>query len=173
MKSAVISINDKIDKLLDCLDNDILHIEQNILQLNELRILVIKRDDAGLGRLLENIQKNSQSYSENELNRLSIRKELADIMECPYEQVTLSTLEAALSETESHRITERKTKLKSLIEKLKNEHLGTTMLLTECARFNNILLKNIFNFGKTEIISYDSKGETKRQTNTAFMNLKL
>lgn len=173
MKSAVIPIKDNIDKLLVCLDNDILHIEQNLSQLNELRTLIIKRDDAALVKLLENIQKMSEIYQENESNRLSIRKELADALGYTCEQVTLSVLEAKLPETERCQITERKIKLKSLIEKLKKEHLSTTMLLSECARFNNIILKNIFNFGRTEIISYDSKGETKRQTETAFMNLKL
>ena len=141
--------------------------------MNELRTLVIKRDDAGLSRLLENIQKSSQNYEENESKRLSIRKELADVLECTCEKVTLSALEVTLPDTERTEIHDRKIKLKSLIEKLKKEHLGTTMLLAECARFNNILLQNIFNFGKTEIVSYDSKGETKRHTNTAFMNLKL
>ena len=169
MKPAVTSIQDKIDRLLVCLDNDIRHIEQNLSLLNELRTFVIKRDDASLVGLLEKLQNSSQTYVENETTRLSIRKELADTLECTCEQVSLSTLETTLPEIERSKITERKIKLKSLIEKLKNEYLSTTILLNECA----ILLRNIFNFSKTEIISYDSKGETKRQNNPAFMNLKF
>ena len=62
MKATSISIEDKIDELLAVLDTDIQHIQQSLSYLNELRSLVIKRDDTALGTLLGVIRAGSDSY---------------------------------------------------------------------------------------------------------------
>jgi len=173
MKAAVVSIEDKVDRLLACLDLDVQHMQESLLQLNEMRRLVIKRDEAALGKLLESIQVGAGSYRIHESNRKSIRKELADSLGCGIEQMTLSTLEVNLPETIKDRITLMKTKLKSLSMELKKEYLSTALLLSECARFNNLLLKGIFDLGKTESLHYNSNGETRRQIDTAFVNLQI
>jgi len=147
--------------------------QQSLLQLNEMRRLVIKRDETALGKLLESIQAGAGCYRDHELNRKSIRKELADSLGCGIEEMTLSTLEVNLPEAKKNRIILMKTKLRSLSVELKKEYLSTTLLLSECARFNNLLLKGIFDLGKTESIHYNSNGETRRQIDTAFVNLQI
>jgi hypothetical protein len=47
------------------------------------------------------------------------------------------------------------------------------LLLSECARFNNMLLKGILGLGKTESIQYKSNGQTRRHIDTAFVNLQI
>jgi len=173
MKATAVGIEDKVDELLVCLDKDIQHIEQNLSHLNELRSLVIKRDDVALSRLLESIQAGADSYKSHELYRQSIRKELASALDCNPEQMTLSVLEISLPKTKRAQITQMKAKLKSLIEEFKKEHLSTALLLSECARFNNLLLKSIFDIGKTETVYYNSNGATKRQSDMAFVNLQF
>ena len=142
---------DKVDELLAVLDKDIEHIQRSLSRLNELRRLVIKRDDTALGKLLESIQAESDSYRSHELKRQSARKELAIAFGCSLKQMTLSRLEGVLS----------------------GEHLGTALLLSECARFNNVLLKTILDLGKTETVHYNCNGATSRQTETAFVNLQF
>jgi len=173
MKATAIAIEDKVDELLAFLDRDIQHIQESLLKLNELRRLVIKRDDAALGKLLESIEAEADSYRRHELNRQSIRKELANALGCNIEQMTLSTLETSLPKGKKAQVTQRKAKLRSLIKELKKEHLSTALLLSECARFNKLLLKSIFDVGKTEVVYYDSNGATRRQTDTAFVNLQF
>ena len=173
MKTTSIGIQDKIDELLTCLDKDSRHIEESLSQLNELRRLVIKRDDAALGELLADIQAESGRYKSHELNRKSILRELAKALGCNLEQMTLSALETTLPETRKAQIAQRKAKLTSLIEEFKKEHLSTALLLSECARFNNLLLKSILDIGKTGAVYYSSDGITRRQTDTAFVNLQL
>jgi len=173
MKAAPTEIEDKVDELLVVLDRDIRHIQERLSQLNELRSLVIKRDDVALGRLLESIQAKSQSYSENESKRRSIRKELATALGCTFERVTLSRLEAELPEEKKAQITPRKTELGSLIKELKKEHLSTMLLLSECARFNRLLLNSIFDLGRTGMLTYNSNGATSRGADTAFVSLKF
>ncbi len=173
MKATAVGIEDKVDELLACLDKDIRHIQESLLHLNELRRLVIKRDDAALGRLLENIQAESDRYRAHELSRQSIREELANTLGCPLGQMTLSALEASLPEAKKNQVTQMKAELRSLIEELKKEHLGTALLLSECARFNNLLLKGIFDLGRTGTVCYNSNGASKRHIDTAFVNFEF
>ena len=173
MKIAEFEIEDKVDELLAVLDKDIEHIQQNISYLNELRSLVIKRDGVALSKLLERIQSETNSYKDHQLKRRSIRKKLASIFDCDFEQMTLSKLETNLPEEKKAQVTIRKTKLKTLVKELKKEHISTALLLSECARFNNLLLKSIFRLGESGTVTYNSSGTTKRQNDTAFVNLRF
>ena len=173
MRAAEIPIEDKVDQLLACLDKDSRHIEQNLSQLNELRRLVIKRDEAALARLLESIRAESDSYRSHESERQSIRRELGEILGCDVRQMTLSALQASLPKAKRTQVTKMKARLRSLIEEFKKEHLSTALLLSECARFNNLLLKSIFEIGNPEMVYYNSNGTAKRQTDTAFVNLQF
>lgn len=187
MKAAEIKIEDKtqllqnipkhqldeIHELLAVLDEDIRNIQQSLSRLNELRSLVVKRDDTSLAKLLEDIQVESDSYTANEIKRNSIRKELAIALNCNIEQITLSGLEAVLPKEKSDELALKKNKLRELTKQLKKEYLSTTLLLTECARFNNLLLKNVFQIGKTGTVTYGCDGHTKRQDEMAFVNLRF
>ena len=173
MKSTATEIENKVDKLLTCLDKDSQHIQESLSQLNKLRSFVIKRDDFGLNKLLKFIQAEMSSHRNHESKRQTIRKELANALGCNIEQITLSALEAYLPKEKKDQITKKKAKLMLLIKELKKEHLSTILLLSECARFNNLLLKSIFNLGKTGAVYYNSNGATKQQTDMVFVNLHL
>ena len=173
MKAATIEIEEKVDELLACLDTDVRHIQESLSNIDELRSLVIKRDDAALGKLLENIQTRANRYSNNESNRQSIRKDLANTLGCDFEQMTLSKLASCLPEAKRERMTQMQTKLRALSGELKKEHFSTAMLLSECARFNSLLLRSVFDLSHTGAVYYNSNGATKRQVDTAFMNLQF
>ena len=171
---VVLEIERKVDKLLECLDKDVQQIRQNISYLNEMRSLIIKRDDAALDKLLQSVQEISEVYKDNETDRQSIRKELADLLSCSIEQITLSKVEENLPETSRKRVIETRENLRSLIEVLRREYSSTVMLVSECARFNKLLLRSIFDLGKTGTFSYDARGTTRRQDGeAALMNVKF
>jgi sugar-specific transcriptional regulator TrmB len=171
-KAAKLEV-DKIDELLAILDKDIEHIQDSLLRLDKLRSLLIKPNNESLDGLLESIQADSDSYVANETKRQSIRRELAATLGCDVEQMTLSKLEANLEGQQKDQVTGKKIKLKLLTEELKNEHLSTVMLLSDCAMFNSLLLKTIFDFGRTETVYYNSNGSAKRQSDAAFVNLQF
>ena len=173
MEAVTVEIEDKIDELLVILDEDIQYIQGYLLRLNELRSLVVKRNEADLCRLLESIQAESDSYRSHELKRESIRKELANALDCNLEQVTLSRLETVLPEEQKAQVVAKKAELRTLTEELKKEYLSTAMLLSNCARFNRQLLKSVFDLGKMGIVYYNSKGSTKRGMTEAFVNLQF
>ena len=171
MKIRAINIEDKVDELLVVLDEDIENIQKNLSRLNELRSLVIKHDDAALSKLLEGIQAETGSNLRHELKRQWIRQELANALGHDIKQMTLSTLETDLPKEKQVQVTRRKAKLTSLIEKLKKEHLSTAMLLADCARFNRLLLKNVFQHANSGTVTYNPKGAAERQGGSAFVNL--
>lgn len=173
MKTTAINIENKVNELLVVLDEDIENIQKNLSRLNELRSLVIKHDDAALSKLLEHIQAESDSNLRHELKRQSIRRELANALGYDIEQMTLSTLEVDLPKEKQEQVTRRKAKLTSLIEELKKEHLSTALLLSDCARFNRVLLKSVFNLGNTGTVYYGSDGASREQPDMAFVNLQF
>ncbi len=170
MSTWAIEIEDAVDKLLAVLDEDIRHIRQSLSTLDALRHSVIKRDDASLGKLLEVAQSESSSYKNNEAKRGLLREELALALDCAPGQMTLSRLETESSGEKRAQVAERRIKLRALIEQLKKEHASTMMLLSDCVRFNSMLLKSVFQPGATGEITYSRKGSVRRQINAAFVD---
>jgi len=168
-----VEIENKVDELLVSLTKDIEHIQQSLSNLDELRCLVIKRDDSALGRLLERIQAESDSYRQQESKRQAIRQKLANSLGCPVKDLTLSKLEVSTTDGTKERIIRAKAVLRELIGKLRKEYSSTAMLLSECARFNNMLLRSIFNLGRNGVVYYNADGTTRRQSETAFVNLQF
>ena len=171
MKTTVIEIENKVEQLLNVLDKDIRYLNKTLSNLNELRSMVIKRDDASLHKLLESTRSDSKSYKDNELKRQRLREELAFALDCSLKQVTLSRLENELSEEKRAQVTRRKSELNTLAEKFRKEHLNTAMLLSDCAKFNSLLLKSVLGSVQTGTITYDPRGSAERQTNSVFVNL--
>jgi hypothetical protein len=171
MEAVAPQIEQKVDDLLAVLDKDIRHIRDCLSELNELRSSIVKRDDAALGRLLDKVQLASDSYAANEKRRQSIRKELADILGCRFEQMTLSRLESELPKEKTSKIARRTAELRPLVKELKREHTSTMLLLSECARFNGLLLAGILDMGKSGTLVYSPKGAASQQSDNVFVNV--
>jgi hypothetical protein len=173
MNMMPIEIKIKVDRLLIVLDEEAQRMRANLERLNELRALVVKRDETSLKKLLNVIQSESGRFRDNELKREQLRAELASIFGCDLRQMTLSRLADELSGEKRDKVIETRTALQALGRKLKNEYLSTMMLLSECARFNRTLLNNILNLGQTGNVTYNSNGSTDRRGRTAFVNLQF
>lgn len=173
MESITVEMDGKIDELLVVLDEDSRHVREALSRLDELRSLVIKRDEAALGRLLKTIGDESDSYCANESKRQSLREELAAASGCSVAEMTLSRLEAMLPGEKQVQVAQRKAELRLLTEELKREYLKTTMLLSDCARFNSVLLRGVLELGRTGAITYSSDGAAKLQTDTAFVSMQF
>ena len=173
MRTIESEIEAKVDELLVCLEADVKQIQENLSYLNEMRGFVIKRDDEALGKLLENIKAKANRYDGNELKRQSKRRELANLLGRKIEKVTLSELALLLPHDSRERVIEMQTKLRALTDELKKEHMSTSMLLSECARFNNLLLRTVFDLGQSGSVYYNSNGAAKRHMDAALMNMEL
>ncbi len=173
MKTLMLETEDIMNELLAVLDTDIQHLEANITALDQLRRLVVKQDEDALKQLLSSLQSEAGRYRENESRRQALRRELAVASDCAVEEITLSRFAAELSGEMKFQFTRRKEKLQSLASLMKKEHANTFRLLTDCARFNRMLLKSVFNIGRNETTTYNAAGSPQRQMNTMFMNCQL
>ena len=161
-----------VDELVEVLDENIRQVKLTIVRLDELRSAVIKRDEAGLRALLETIQDEGPSYSMVESRRERIRKRLANILGCTAGELNLSRICSHLSAEKSGSILSRQEQLQQLSDKLRIEHTSTRILLMECRRFNNILLRGIFGQGG-EGITYDKRGGSSWDCERGTMSMRL
>jgi hypothetical protein len=173
MNAATSELAQRINELLPVLQRDLEHIEQSIQRLDELRALVIKRDDSGLCRLLEQIGSQSQECVKNQKLREQLREQIAVILDRPLEQVRLGRLQQILPEPQSIQVAQMRQRLVKMVARLRTEHAATTLLLADLARFNGMLLKWILETGQVCGTTYDCRGETSRSRDTALVNLQF
>lgn len=173
MEVAATEIRDKTDELLVVLYEDVRHIQRSLSHLDNLRTLIIKRDEAALRRLLDVIRSETDGYSLNESKRQLIRKELAAALDCSADQVTLSRLDAMLPPAKSRSLARIRAELRGLVDELRGQYLATAALLSDCARFNRNLLATVLELGKTDTVTYNCSGAATRQNGTAFVNFQF
>jgi hypothetical protein len=166
-------IKNKVEQLSLCLDRDIDNMQKTLLRLDEMRSAVIKRNDAGLVRLLDEIRCEMQAYETQQSQRSGIREELAGMLGCSCEEMTLTNLQKWLPEGQGRELAEKKERLKILAGRLKKEYSATVFLLAECARFNRLMLNGIFNKQKPDVITYNAAGVANEERKPAFVNMKL
>jgi hypothetical protein len=173
MKRTAAELENKLDELLAHLECDVEYLQNCLLYLDELKKLVIKRDEAALLGLLEVIQTELVGHKKHEQNRQLARRELAEALGCSSTQITLTALQKFFPQDKCTRLVDIKAKLKTLVERLKVEYAGTAILVAECSRFNSLVLKSIFAQGKTGETYYNANGAANRQSESAFVNLRL
>jgi len=171
--NTITELSQKVDELLVILEKDLEHIANGIEELNGLRTLVIKRDDYGLGRLLEQIRSRSGEYTENLKQREQVRSCIARLLDWPVEKVKLRELEKAVSAEQSTRIKRMRQQLTEKVSQMQSGHSGTVMLLRDLARFNGMLLNTILEKGRRSGTIYNAHGGRSRGGEVAFMNLNL
>lgn len=169
---ALHTMDVKVQALLDVLDEDIRDIEATLLRLDALRTMLVKRDDAGLERLLEDIRRQSESHAVNERKRQDLRAELAVAAGCGPGDLTLSKLRAHLPEPSRTAVAQRQNRLRSLVAQLKREHLLTTVLLSDCTRFNRSLMQTFFGLSGTGNVTYSPSGAARHRSDTTLVSLK-
>ena len=166
-------LENKVAELCAILQGDILRMQTSISQLEQLRCFVIKRDDEALSELLEQIRTGTVDYTGNELERRKLRREIADILGWDMSLVTLSNIASVVND--SHRIVllEQLKQLRELVSRFNQEHVGTKMLVSDCARFNSALLRTVFGLKDTAGVVYGPSGTTSRQAGLSIMDMKF
>jgi hypothetical protein len=87
-------------------------------------------------------------------------------------EMTLTKLIQILPPQRSDQVKETKGKLEGVLSRFKAEHLSTFMLLSECSRFNGMMLSALLD-GRREESTYNRKGSMNAQTKQNIMNLQL
>jgi len=172
MQTLSLEFDNYIDPLIAVLDKDIEHIDSTVEMLDQLRGMVIKRDDKGLNLLVEKARIKSQNYTAIENRREMIRGELARIWGCRVSEMTLTKIIQILGPERSEQIRRTRDRLQRRLERFKAEHLSTYMLLSECSRFNGEMLSALLS-GRSDETTYNRRGSMNRHNGQSFVNMKL
>ena len=172
MKTLSLEFDNLINPLIDVLKGDMEHIASSLEVLDQLRGMIIKRDDKSLNLLLEKARIKTQKYATVENRREQIRKELARLWGCETSEMTLTKLTQILPPDRGDQVRETRDELEGLLERFKAEHLSTFMLLSECSRFNGVMLSALLN-GRRDESTYNSHGSMNQESKRNIMNLQL
>jgi hypothetical protein len=163
-------IEKDIAEMLEILDADIVNTESDINTLNELRGYLVSRDEKNMLGLLYAVRSIIQNRQDNQAKRFNVRKKLAQSLGCAVEKLTLSKLCDCIEEPFKSAIAERRNVLIQIVERFKTEYEATVFLLSDCARFNSLLLRSLVGLGLTESVTYEH-GKVNRVDNAAFINM--
>ncbi len=172
MKATDERLNSLADELLSVLGDDIRHIKLILERLDALRAAVVRRDEQGLKCLLEDAMNEQTTYGLIEQKREMIRKEMARLLGCKISDMNLSKLGSELAGPKRDSVDQTQQELKVLCEKLRKEHMATSILLTECARFNDKLVRRILG-GGCETVTYNDRGNASRQLQRGMVSIRL
>ncbi len=172
MNSADGILDGLADELLSVLSDDIRHIKQTLERLDALRAAVIRRDEEGLKCLLDEVANEQGSYTLVEQRRAVIRKQMADVLGCGIEEMNLSKLCGQLTGERRDLVAQARQELQGMCEKLRKEHTATNILLKECSRFNNLLLRGILGNGR-ETVTYNSRGDASWELQRGMVSIRL
>jgi septal ring factor EnvC (AmiA/AmiB activator) len=157
--------------LLEVLEADIRHLESTLARLNALRSLLIKREDAALQKLLEEVRGQADAYQMNERKREQLRQDLAADLGCAARELTLSKLAGALAgRAVGVALAERQVRLRFLTAQLKREYMQTVLLVRDCIRFNRSLLHVFLGSGGGGA-TYSATGAAKHEINGTLMSM--
>lgn len=122
----------RFELLLELLDEDIRHVEHLLSRLDALRSGLIRRRDAEMSEVLEDMRRETEGHAARDRQREDLRRELAAEWGCSLRDVTLSNLRIRVPDRQRGALMDRHARLKSLVEALKREYALTVMLLTDC-----------------------------------------
>lgn len=147
-----------VTELLHILERDVQYMQTTLTWLAQLREFVIGHEDTALQRLLEQIQSEAAAYRDNESRRRELRHALASTLQSPPEKVTLSRLEGVLSGQLRSQVSQIRGQLQSAARALQSDHAATMLFLSDCARFNRLLLRTVLGGADHETTTYTPRG---------------
>jgi hypothetical protein len=163
-------IEKDIAEMLEILDTDIVNTGNDINILNELRGYLVSRDEKNMLRLLYAVRSIIQNRQDNQSKRFNVRRKLAQTLGCAVEKLTLSKLCDYIEEPFRTAIAERRNALVQIVERFKTEYEATAFLLSDCARFNSLLLRSLIGLSSAESVTY-KPGKVNRTNSAAFINM--
>ena len=165
-------LNGLVDELMKVLDEDILRISSFLQQLDQLRASVIKRDEEALKILLESLNSQNSNYREIEDRRQNIRVRLSKVIGCNVKDVNLTRLGNHLDTDKQKVVADKQKALKDLVRRLGVEHKATVLLLRECSRLNNMMLRTVL--GKSRMtVTYNRRGNASWEVPGQMVSFKM
>ena len=171
MSTQQIRLYELVDELLGVLDEEVEQIKVSLDYLDRLRSAVIRRHEDELKGLLEAVTDESGRRAV-ESKRIAICNKLALVLGCSISQMNLSKLRANLPDERSAVVAQKQQEVVEYVEKLNREVTSTGLLMKECSRLNNSLLRKLFGNG-SETLTYNVRGKTRWEAQRGVVSMRL
>ncbi len=171
MSTQQIRLYELVDELLGVLDEEVEQIKLSLDYLDRLRAAVIKRQEDELKDLLGTVtDQNGRKAVESK--RIAVCNKLALVLGCSISQMNLSKLRANLPDERSAVVAQKQQEVVEYVEKLNREVTSTGLLLKECSRLNNSLLRKMFGNG-SENLTYNVRGKARWEAQRGVVSMRL
>jgi flagellar biosynthesis/type III secretory pathway chaperone len=151
-----------VAEMVALLDEEIHLMEQRLAQMDATRQAIVRRDDNALDRLLLEAETIQNTQTATDLKLRAVRQTLAEAFGCRMGEMKLSWLLERLSDEQRPQIEYRRQQIVLLAEQLRQRHLETALLLSECARINRLVLESLFPEADN-VQTYGTQGQTSWQ----------
>ena len=157
----------ELNEVLDCEQR---RVEQTLVQFNDLRSALIRRDETGLQEMLNQIQTRQDEFSRLDQRRHRLGHRLAQWIGCDPLEVNLTRLIRRLPPDQGRPLRQRQQQLSRQVRQLKMEHHLTGLLLADCARLNRTLLRAMLG-GVGD--SYNAQGRSSWQVQDRLVSVQM
>lgn len=160
MISVTAGISKAVDELTTVLDQEIELLELKRLQMANLYAAIVERDDAVMETLLEQMEHAQRHQEAVDARMAAIRAIMAKSMGAAPATVRLAMLVEMLPAEMSAAIAVRREKIVDLADRLRKQHMSTSLLLRECSRINRMMLEALLS-GPAALTTYGTGGKTE------------
>ena len=159
-----------IVELMTVLDEEIGLLDRRCTQLADLAEATRLRDNDALEVLLEQVEQTLEDQDATDLKLQALRNALAEALGRPVSQMRLSELIKQLPGRIAAEISYRREQILLLSERLKDQHVRTALVVSECARINRLLLESFFP-EERRVTTYSSTGTSSWGLDTGLVDV--
>lgn len=157
MNPLAVDMKRMVEELQALLDEEIALLDLRRGQLEELSKAIIRRDNDRLEQVLEEMERTQRIQAATDSRLNALRSALGAALGWQVAEVRLSRLIGELPADARPALEHRRGRIVALADRLRQRHLETAMLLTECARINQRLLEGLLPRGQ-ELTTYGAEG---------------
>lgn len=155
MKTSAV-LDPLIDQLLAALDREISLLDIKHSQMVELYRTIVDRDDPAMERLLNAMEKAQTQQAMADMALAAVRSSLSEAIGKPVRELKLANLIHILPDGPAAELSARREHLRAAADRLRRQHMRTSLLLYESARLNRMMLECLA--GSPEVTTYDAQG---------------
>lgn len=163
------TLMDELGVILDARQAELLG---TLNRLNALRAAVIRRDEATLSTLFDEVQQDAEQKRQNDARQSVLEQRLLAGVEGLTLPITLSKVCERIDEKLRLPLRQKQAMLKDLSGRVQNELETTDMLLRECARCNRQLLNAILGRSQ-QSLTYDPQGQSQWNVHRGLVSMKI
>jgi hypothetical protein len=147
-------------ELESALDEEIGLLEAKRRLLEELSAAMVQRDEGGVERVLEHLDQAQRAQESADVRLAAVRESLTVALGgLEGKKVRLSDLIVHLPRTIAAGLEVRRRQVRMLVDRVRRQHLKTTLMLAESARLNRVLLEGLLT-GGSGLTTYGRAGRS-------------